>query len=377
MKLKYDPKQMLLAKLFFDHGAEHRAQRSEFSRIQAVIAYANAAELLLKVIADSNGATPSKKYFTIHDLLDNLEKKLPKKRPIPRKLDIYKLADIRNLATHHGTVPSESTVEECHVFTQAFMRDSLRLFFKKAFDDLDMIDYVQSSKAKELLNFAKLNLLSESYFDTRTPAKLAFVILSENLFNLIPTNPSFRYFGAKSRMLSNEEANQFPGQMVAMKFLYPGADVKLAPREEALLQTVQDLQRDVAHEIDEVKAYLALVSLGRSVGELSRFDAISSQINLRYGWLSIPGENQGRNSPEETERSRWFLNYVTELVIQMEEMGVGDSVSEHYQHLFDETVRLKGRLFGSSSVYPEMNIVRNKPKDTTQASVASEERQKP
>ena len=46
-----------------------------------------------------------------------------------------------------------------------------------------------------------------------------------------------------------------------------------------------------------------------------------------------PDENQGRNSPEETDRSRWFLNYVTELVIQMEEMGVGDRVSEHYQHV--------------------------------------------
>ena len=69
MKLKYDPKQILLAKRFFDHGAEHRAQRSQFSRIQAVIAYANAAELLLKVVADSKGITPSKKYFTINDLL--------------------------------------------------------------------------------------------------------------------------------------------------------------------------------------------------------------------------------------------------------------------------------------------------------------------
>lgn len=78
MKLKYDPKQILLAKLFFDHASEHRAQKSDFGRIQAVVAYANAAELLLKVIADSKGATPSKKYFTIHDLIDNLEKKLPR-----------------------------------------------------------------------------------------------------------------------------------------------------------------------------------------------------------------------------------------------------------------------------------------------------------
>ena len=133
--------------------------------------------LLLKVIADSKGITPSKKYFTINDLLTELTTKLPKRLPIPRRTDIYGLAEIRNLATHQGKAPSESVLEDCHVFTQAFMRESLRRFFRRDFDDLDMIDFIQSSKAKELLRFAKLNLSSESYFDSRTPAKLAFVIL--------------------------------------------------------------------------------------------------------------------------------------------------------------------------------------------------------
>lgn len=258
------------------------------------------------------------------------------------------------------------------------MRDSLRLFFRKTFDDLDMIDYVRSSKAKELLNFAKLNLSSESYFDARTPAKLAFAILSENLFNLIPTNPSFRYFGAKSRMLSFEETSQLPRQfsLTPMVIGQPWSEVKLEPRDDAILQTIQDLHRGVSQEIDEVKAYLALASLGRTIGELSRFDGISSQINLRYGWLQIPSDTKGQNSADEKEKSKWFINFTTDLVIQMEEMGVGDGVSERYQHLYEETVKKKGKLFGSSSVYPEMNIVRNKPKNAPQASTANEEGQK-
>ena len=64
--------------------------------------------------------------------------------------------------------------------------------------------------------------------------------------------------------------------------------------EEALLQTIQDLHRYTSNELDEVKAYLALISLGKqTVGELSRFDAISSQINLRFGMATMDERVEG------------------------------------------------------------------------------------
>lgn len=240
MKLKYDPKQLILARLLFDHAAEHRSHKTALGYVQAVAGYANAVELVLKAIADNKNVSPLRKYFNIHDLLESLENKLPNSQRLPRKQDIYELAEVRNLAMHHGTIPSETAVEKCHVFTLDFLRESLTRFFHKSFDDLDMIDYVRSEKVKELLKLSKTNLSSDDVFDSRIPAKLAFVIYSENLYKLFPANPGFQHFRADSKLFGFR------------------AQQELTTVDEAMIENIQDLHRYVSIEIEEVKAYLAL-----------------------------------------------------------------------------------------------------------------------
>ena len=217
---------------------------------------------LLKVIADSKGITPSKKYFTINDLLTELTTKLPRDYPFQggQTFTVW-----RRFATfpRRGKAPSESVLEDCHVFTQAFMRKSLRRFLRRDFDNLDMIDFIQSSKAKKMLRFAKLNLSSKSYFDSRTPAKLAFVIISKNLFSLFPRSPSFTYFNAKSQMLFAEQMRRTGGQAIVMNAANrpigaeAGTDGRGAFTDNSRPSPIS------SNELDEVKAYLALVSLGR------------------------------------------------------------------------------------------------------------------
>ncbi len=315
------------ARLLFDQAEGHLTPPTLVNRFEAVIGYAAATELLLKAVADKLGIQPKKKDFTIHELVTEVDGHLSATGTSPlRKSDILKVAEIRNLAIHHGIPPSEEGLTECRSCARQFLVDTATAQFAVDFLSLTQLDFIKSEKARRLLGIAQRNIEADSYNHSRVPAKLAFQIYLENYMALMPYGPKFQYYSAVAEMSFKKQAD-------------------LTDSERIVASAIDQLHRAVSDEIEETRALLGIAVMGHSLEKIRRYDSIASRISFRIGAVAIPGATGTKNTDEEIELSRWFISFITQLVLQMEQTGVSGEPVEYLQKWYDLVVEADSKVF--------------------------------
>lgn len=322
---------VLTSRLLFTHAEVHGSSLSQLDRLQAVIGYGSSMETLLKGIADRLTVQPDSKYFTIFDLIEKVDKEAKKRsQSLHHKGEALAVAEDRNLAIHEGTAPARETVERDHWLASQFMKDNTTEFFGLDFDTLDMSDFIKSQIARQLLGFAKDNLEAETFFHSIAPARFAFDIFFENYFALLPTSIRFRSFDPKGWLMLEE-----------------GQDP--TPVEAKIVEMIREFQRSVATEIGEVKAYLGLSSLGYSMSQINRFDKIRDAMRFNFGpYMFVRSSAQGgfgENTPVQQETSKWFREFIIDVILRMEEIGVNDEIPNDMRDALAKMVELKGKVY--------------------------------
>lgn len=260
-------------------------------------------------------------------MLSEIEKRLSVgQRGLIRKADILKVAELRNMAIHHGIPPSEEAVEECHGCARHFLCEASRNFFGLDFLSLTMIDFIQSEKAKKLLRLAEANLEAKSYFHSRVPAKLALQLYLENYIALMPYGSRFKHYSVECtiQFAKKNEPND---------------------SERAIAYSLNELHRAVSDEIEETRALLGMAALGYSLERLKKYDSIASRISFRIGAVSIPSETGTRNTSSEIELSKWFIAFIIELILQMEQSGVSGEPIDQLIKWYDLVIEKEGKVF--------------------------------
>ena len=243
-----------------------------------------------------------------------------------RKSDILKVAEIRNLSIHHGIPPSEEGLLECRSCARQFLVETANTQFTVDFLSLTQIDFVQSEKAKRLLQIAQKNIQAESYNHSRVPAKLAFEIYLENYMALMPHGLKFKYYSAEGEIRFRKQA-------------------ELTDSEQSIASAIDQLHRAVSDEIEETRALLGITIMGHSLEKIRKYDSIASRISFRMHAVAVAGATGTTNTNEQMELSKWFLSFITELGLQMEQTGVSGEPTEFLQKWFDQVVEADGKIF--------------------------------
>jgi hypothetical protein len=317
-------RQILSSKALFDHAEQHRNPSTEINRLLAVEGYHNAVELMLKAVALRKGLHPKKKFFTMDDLLTQLSNKLPPRSVVnTHRSEIDQMSDIRNSAMHSGNVPSPDVVDEIHFLSKQFLVAVATEIFKLTFGELSKADFIEAKNVKRMIDLARGNIDSPKYSYSRIPAKMAFDISFHNYFKLFPTNIVYGSFD------------------VGSAFRIRGLS-DLSAEAEQMAKLVDRLNQRIESELGSVRRVLVLSMLGRSMAEIKAFGDINS--SFQHLAIAPGGMVEPENTNEEKELSLWYVNFVTEIVLRIEETVRVDAIPSYLQQHYDLIIAKEGRL---------------------------------
>ncbi len=322
-------RKILVSKELFKHGEQHSSHNTQLNKLAAIAAIHNSIEIMLKAIADylqvqvKGGNDPK-----FDDLINAIDTKLTQdgKTGLPYKIEMRNLNRIRNLALHQAILPSDDSIVENKVSARHFLIESTQKYFGYDFEKLSKIEFVKSQDVQTLLEIASINVNCETYFCSQVPAKLAFMIALTSVADIFPGDFRTKYY---SRGFTSELAKQ---TMERIDFT----------STRTAIDQLYDL---LLNEIKETKATVAILTLGYSLEQIRRFEEISSHISFEIGGVTFPSGTGKTNNEEDKEKSRWYLNLITDIVIDLETTGIELKLPEKYIEWNKRIMESKGHLY--------------------------------
>ena len=176
--------ELLLIKQLYQHGVIHSQHPSDFSKYLSVLHFDNSVEACLKIIARKYAVLSSaRQEFKFKDLWEEIDKKITP-QSLPLKTEMQGQHDLRNLAQHSGTIPSDSDIKKYDVFTKDFLEKAFILFLGYDFNKIYGSSLIKNTDLQLLLKLAEDNLDNNKWEESiiesaKAMAKLELVLVEE------------------------------------------------------------------------------------------------------------------------------------------------------------------------------------------------------
>jgi hypothetical protein len=157
-------KKLLIIRQVFERGVAGATIDSPSARMLAVITFDFCVEMLLKTILSA--LRPLEKMpEEFPKLLGDVHKAIRdcggSGSPAPQKA--RKLHELRNAVQHQGLEPSTPAVFDSHIDCDLLLREATWLMWEVDFSEIDLLNFVQTDRAREWLTFAKESMNEPPY----------------------------------------------------------------------------------------------------------------------------------------------------------------------------------------------------------------------
>jgi hypothetical protein len=280
-------RRLLLAKQLYLHGLDHSNRMDALNKMISIHNFHNAIEIVLRAILLQYEIRSDKQLnIEFEVMLNEIDNHQPFKDTgirLPYRQELRNLNQLRNLVQHHATEPPSSTMEEWRVFTRGFLEQVCQSHFNLEFDKLSSLDLIEDVNLRELLRLSLSSIQEQNFKKSLRLAKIAFEWADEVVMNLLP--------------------NEAPlGNSLFSRF-HPFKD-------EDLLRVFSKL----IERSRKAEYYIALLSTGVSLPDYKRFESSTE-------WLIGPKSN-----PSE-ETARWVHNFVVNIIINWQILGLNPRLS--------------------------------------------------
>jgi hypothetical protein len=156
---------LVLAKYLFQKGENSLNQSDSMACGLAISLFQDAAEIIIWTIAKELDAhvKDQEPFANLWDKIREAPKNKERKE-LPLKPKMLELNKIRVSFKHYGVPPEPSLGQKYMLYTEEFLRISIRTFFNKELDEVSMADLVRDEQTKKYIKEAE-DQLNKNCFD--------------------------------------------------------------------------------------------------------------------------------------------------------------------------------------------------------------------
>jgi len=301
-------RRLLLAKQLFLHGLDHAERLGQLNKMIAVHNFHNAIEVTLRCILIKYEIRAEKQINVEFEVMLNEIDKYPPFRDkgikLPYRQEIRNLNQMRNWVQHHAVEPESSTMDYWKVFTRLALETICETYFKVKIQTLTPLDLVANMELRNLLS-------------------LAFSVLERGQPRNALIISTIAYKMAENGILGTmgEPALPFVPDLTSGHRDYWDDQGEDDSRWDEVSQALKALNT----KLEEVSTLCGLTSSGINLSERKRLR--SSMPRVVFAMNGHP-HVQMVDLPVEEEEARWVLEFVLNIIIDWQSLGLNPIVPE-------------------------------------------------
>lgn len=280
-------RRLVVLKQVYETALSQSAIGNTSMRMLATINFDFAIETLLKLALTSllpQRSTPRE----FKPLMGEVDKALRDSgaRGLAHKDEILRMHELRNNVQHHAEYPSVEQVSRIRLHCDLFIHDTTRMVWDLDFDDIDLLDAIQTADVKAILTLARqeLNQAEVAYFQVIGYCWQALT----TLLNLVRP------------LVVGQPAQSLPGTMV--------------------LNPVQMLQEDdsLNRAVELTQETTLMLALGINTIDYFRYRNIVGSMSPMWGPRTVLRNVRSGNDQPSGEEVQFVYSFSVNAVLQIE-----------------------------------------------------------
>lgn len=211
-------KRLVQAKQIFMHGKNHSFSASELDRLFAILSIDQAVEHFLHTLIVEYNITKLKsplnaRFKEIFDACNDEIKNVLNKE-LPLRTAVLAIHNLRNIAQHDGTIPSESEIQKSVIYCEDFLVQSYNLCFNKNYEEVFLAELIIDDDVRKHFREGEIALSKEQYQDAMAHIGLSFHLLRFHEEKLLPYRSGissfsgFRLSNIVSRIIDKDKRHR-------------------------------------------------------------------------------------------------------------------------------------------------------------------------
>lgn len=183
-----DTQKLVLSKYLFFKGQDALKENILFSPGHAISLFQDSVEILLWTISlhiDAN-VKPNQSFEGFWDVIRDAPGN-PEKKDVPFKSNMISLNKEQVSFKHYGNLTSKVNAITFSDYTEEFLRECMRRFLSKDFDDVSLADLIEDLKIRELVKQAEQYLDEGNLKDCIVECAKADNLISDKMLLVVPS----------------------------------------------------------------------------------------------------------------------------------------------------------------------------------------------
>jgi len=297
-------KRLVQAKQIFLHGKIHSFSASELDRLFTILSIDQAIEHFLHTLIIEYNVTKLKsplnaKFKEIFDA-SNDEIKNVLKKELPLKTAVFTVHNLRNIAQHYGTIPSESEIQKSVIYCEDFLLQSYNLCFNKNYEEVFLSELIIDDDVRKHFREGEIALSNEKYKDAMAHIGLSFHLLRFHEEKLLPYRSSIRSF-------SGFRLSDIVSRIIDKDKRHRSSEFK-------------NLLDSILKEIEYVDDKVSILSVGGKLQDYNLFKKITPHYNIfPSGKFETIYTKSEQENPERSDCFR-VMNFVYNYIINSQSL---------------------------------------------------------
>lgn len=286
---------LLGAKYIFRQGVEFSEKGRPYSAGMAVLAFQDATEMVLRVVAEHLHA-PIKENIAFNQLLDAIDGL--GKGKLSHRSSLNQLNRARVNFKHFGLEPKPEDIKKFRGDLEGFFPNALSLFLGVEFHELSLVQLLRHRRSANWLHKAEQALVSDMLEEAARCSAVAFQLAR-------------RRFKPHHERLDLERSVRPPLGEVTSERSYP--------------PTMTVLARKVEATVEGIREQLDILSDGTSLSDYTKFRRLTPEVRLSP--VGTMWDNHGRRSemaPLEAESALFCVTFAIDAILRMQDRYIAE-----------------------------------------------------
>jgi hypothetical protein len=286
-------------KQMYLHGQDHGKNPGCFNKSLAIISIDGAIERFLwTVITEYNASSKLPKEPKFHEIFRVADCAVQNKLPL--KSEVLRLHNIRNLAQHQGTTPSDRDIESSVIYAEDFLTHGCAICFNTNFGEIYFSDLIMDLELRAHLKKVEDLLMNKNYERAAQEASITFNALR-----------------AKNEVFYGDKAFK-KGPFMVLDLLYSIFDWgDQSEKTKSKMKTLEKIYVTYNNEIERISDRISAASLGANMQDYLFFLMNTPRAIFKIRGYQFDSPNTITYSEEKTIR---ILNFLFNLIIQWESL---------------------------------------------------------
>lgn len=304
------------AKYLFLSAIESLDRGGPYAAGLAVLSFQDAAELLLRTIAEHLHA-PVKENAAFHQVLDDVEKVC--NQPLTHRTALIQLNHSRVKFKHHGLLPRDEDARKFRNDLEGFFPSVLKNTLNLRFDELSLASLVRHTRTRNWLLKAEQFLLIDNFADSIEASAVAFAVFQH------AQRPRYEGQSLESVLRASESRRRSDHQ------IHPG---------------VYRLAEEMEKKIAKLREQSDLVSRGVDYDQFRRFTDLTPDVSLSTAGVLWFSDRRPRDA-NTYDNALFCSSFATQLILRLQD---GYREREYFRR--PETSRFRVVRKGPIIVWP-------------------------